>query len=128
MTPNKVSVIVAPRERYSSLIATVQELILSIPPEVPIVVVEGGSPSWVKERIHVLQKERPFTWLSEEKPLIPNRARNLGLAEVDSEYVVFVDNDITFEPNWLTHLVARADSDSADVVAPLICIGPRVRR
>ena len=119
-----VSIVVAPRERFSSLVQTVEELVETVPGNVPIVVVEGGSPPWVRKKIEAISKIRKITWFSLDEPLTPNAARNIGLENTSTKYVVFVDNDITFEEKWLENLVARAETDSADVVAPLICIGP----
>lgn len=119
-----VSVIVAPRERYSSVIETLQELFQTVPVETPIIVVEGGSPPHVKRKLSRLKAAHNFAWVSEPTPITPNRARNLGLQNATTKYVVFVDNDILFEPGWLDYLVARAEQDEADVVAPMICIGP----
>jgi GT2 family glycosyltransferase len=42
----------------------------------------------------------------------------------ETEFVVFSDNDMEYEPGWLEALEAHADRTGADVVAPLICIGP----
>lgn len=119
-----VSIVVSPRERYSSLVATLEELVRTVPHSTPIVIVEGGSPKLVKHKISEISSKRSLIWVSQKNPILPNVARNMGFELTQSKYVVFVDNDITFEAGWLESLVDRAEKDSADVVAPLICIGP----
>ena len=119
-----VSVVVSPRERFSSLIQTVREIINTVPNEAQIIVVEGGSPEWVRQEVRKIAHEREINLISKELPITPNVSRNIGFEQSKSKYVVFVDNDITFEDGWLEALVKRAEDDKADVVAPLICIGP----
>ena len=41
----------------------------------------------------------------------------------ETEYVVFVDNDVLYTEGWLDRLVACADETGAEVVAPLTCQG-----
>ncbi len=55
--------------------------------------------------------------------LSPNRARNLGLRQVTSKYVVFIDNDVVVSPGWLQPLVECAQETGATIVSPLICQG-----
>jgi len=119
-----VTVVVAPRERHSSVLETLVELFATVPSSVPIIVVEGGAPRWIRQRLRRLQSRRSFEWVHHKLPLVPNQARNLGARLSRSEFIVFLDNDMTLEPGWLEHLVRNAIENSAGVVAPLICIGP----
>lgn len=45
--------------------------------------------------------------------LSPNHARNIGLSDVDTKYLVFVDNDVIFFPGWLQALVTCAEETNA---------------
>ncbi len=46
----------------------------------------------------------------------------MGLAKVDTKYVVFADNDIVVQPGWLKTLVDCAEAATdAVVVGPLMC-------
>ncbi len=58
-----------------------------------------------------------------EHHISPNQARNLGLKEVKTKYVVFIDNDALVAPGWLEALVRCADETDAWVVGPLCLIG-----
>lgn len=119
-----MSIVVSPRERFSSVVRTVEELKETVPESTEIVVVEGGAPVSVKRFLARAARAGTVRWIRQPKAVLPNVARNIGVAETNSEFVVFVDNDIVFEGGWLEALVERADSSEADVVAPLICIGP----
>ena len=120
----RATIVVAPRERYSTVIETLEELFRTVSESDEIIVVEGGSPSGIKSQIRQYAIAERIRWVEREEPVLPNVARNVGVELARGEYVVFVDNDIRFEAGWLDALVARAEADSADVVAPLICIGP----
>jgi GT2 family glycosyltransferase len=120
----RTTVIVTPRERYSPTIASLRSLFSTVPMEVPVVVVDGAFPASVRGELAEIQKARPFHHAKYDWPLIPNEARNIGTALVKTEFIVFSDNDMQYEPGWLEALEAHADRTGADVVAPLICIGP----
>jgi GT2 family glycosyltransferase len=120
----QTSIVVSPRERFSSLPVSLRSLFATIGPEVPVVVVEGATPDEVREELRALAAERPFKLISLPYMIKPNEARNLGVAETSTEYVVLSDNDIAYEPGWLDALEAHARAHDSDAVAPLICIGP----
>jgi GT2 family glycosyltransferase len=65
--------------------------------------------------------ESGFTLLRTESYLSPNRARNLGFAQVDTKYTVFIDNDVIVTTGWLEALVNCAEETGAAVVGPLTC-------
>ncbi|MEX0809629.1 MAG: glycosyltransferase [Dongiaceae bacterium] len=118
------TVIVAPRERFSSVVESLESLFATVPATVPVVVVEGCSPAPVRAALTALQARRPFDLVSLDWYVTPHEARNIAFERVETEFVVFADNDMIYEPNWLDHLEANADRNRADAVAPLICIGP----
>ncbi|MEO0948446.1 MAG: glycosyltransferase, partial [Cyanobacteria bacterium J06641_5] len=66
-------------------------------------------------------KENGFQILRTDRYLTPNNARNLGLSYVDTEYLVFCDNDVIVSPGWLTALMACAEETDASIVGPLMC-------
>lgn len=45
----------------------------------------------------------------------PGAARNTGMAQATGEYLIFLDSDDWFEPDFLERMVARAESTKADV-------------
>jgi GT2 family glycosyltransferase len=118
------SIVVVPRERFTSLPVSLRSLFATISPEVPVVVVEGATPPATRSELQDLARERPFELVSLPYMVKPNEARNLGVRKTHSEYVVIADNDIQYEPGWLDALDAHAREYESDAVAPLICIGP----
>ncbi|OOZ40609.1 hypothetical protein BOW53_07085 [Solemya pervernicosa gill symbiont] len=120
----KSTIVVSPRERFSSVIPSLKSIFNTVDDSVPVIVVEGVTPTEIRAEIKALQSERPFKHIALSYPVTPNEARNIGAAEVETEFVLFADNDIEYEAGWLEALERNADENDADAVAPLIFIGP----
>ena len=118
------TIVVSPRERYSSLIYSLKSLFASVDASVPIIVVDAGSPKSVRQDIEKLKLTRPFKHIKLDYPLMPNEARNIGARHVETEYIIFTDNDIEYTSNWLEELEKSAIQYKTDAVAPLTLIGP----
>ena len=117
-------VVVVPRERFTSLPVSLRSLFATLPSDVPVVVVEGGSPDEIRAALRELAAERPFDLVSLPYMVTSNEARNLGIARTSSEFLILVDNDIEYEPGWFEALAEHAVAHGSDVVSPLVCIGP----
>lgn len=120
----QTSIVVSPRERFSALPASLRSLFATTDDDVPVVVVEGATPELIRAELRQLAEQRPFKLISFPYMIKPNEARNIGVAETATEYVVLADNDIAYEEGWLDALEAHARTHNSDAVAPLICIGP----
>lgn len=120
----RTSVVVVPRERFTSLPVSLRSLFATIPAGVEVVVVEGATRPETRSELQALARERPFELVSLPYMLKPNEARNIGIAKTTSDYVVIADNDIEYEPGWLEALEEHAVEHDSDAVAPLIFIGP----
>lgn len=119
-----VSIVVVQRERFTSILESLRSLFETVPETTPVIVVEGMSPPQVRQGLEALRAQRPFTWVPLESFVTPQEARNIGFEQVTTEYVVFADNDIVYEPGWLRHLEENAREHASDVVSPVTCIGP----
>jgi len=76
------------------------------------------------------------TWNDERLRVIPN-AVNVGIAEADNQciraaladgcdYVLFLNNDVEFEPETFAVLVAELEALDCDLLAPKILFGDRI--
>lgn len=121
---DKVTVVMSPRERHYAAVPSLLSLFSTVDAGVRVIAVQGDLPEDVAQQLHDLAKLRAFELIAPAYPLYPQEARNLGIAKCETEYVVIADNDIEYEPGWLEALVANAELHQADLVAPLIFIGP----
>lgn len=122
MQPN-ITIIVSPRERFSHARRSLESIYEHTQIPFKLIYVDGGSPRGVREYLREQSEARNFQLIRTECFLSPNQARNLGLAKADTEYVVFIDNDVEVSPGWLQQLATCADATQATVVCPLTCIG-----
>ncbi len=122
MSNQRATVIVTQRERFGMTEESLESL-YEHTPDVRLIYVDGKSPPRVAEYLKREAETRGFTLIRKDRFLMPNQARNIGVAAADTDYVVFVDNDVLYTPGWLDRLIACAEETSAWVVAPLTCQG-----
>jgi GT2 family glycosyltransferase len=119
--PN-VTIVVVPRERFSYAPQSLESIYQYTDYPFKLVYVDGGSPPKVWRYLEEQSRLKGFELIRTNYYLSPNLARNIGLSRVETEYVVFVDNDVIVSPGWLRNLVQCADETNAVVVGPLTCI------
>jgi glycosyltransferase involved in cell wall biosynthesis len=92
---------VVPRKRFSLTERALETLYARTEPPFSLVYVDGGSPRRIKRYLEARAQERGFRLIRSERYLAPNEARNLGLREVRTPHVVFIDNDVLASSGWL---------------------------
>jgi GT2 family glycosyltransferase len=123
MLNSKVTVVAVPRERFSFTQISLENIYKYTDIPFKLIYVDGNSPQPIKRYLAAQSKAKGFRLIRTEKYLSPNQARNLALSEVDTEYVVFIDNDVQVTPGWLRKIVECADETNAWVVGPLYLDG-----
>ncbi|CAN5851610.1 hypothetical protein BH18ACI4_BH18ACI4_23120 [soil metagenome] len=118
----QVTIVVVPRERFSYTSRSLESIYEHTDIPFSLVYVDGGSPARIRRYLTQKARQNKFKLLRTEHYLSPNQARNLGLQQVESKYVVFVDNDVLVSPGWLQALVDCAEKTGAWVVSPLTLI------
>jgi GT2 family glycosyltransferase len=118
-----VTVIVVPRERFSSVPRSLECLYRETNVPFNLVYVDGGSPEKTKRYLEAEARARGFQLIRSPRYLTPTEARNLGLEQARSKYVVFIDNDVLVSPGWLGALLRCAEETGAWLVGPLYCLG-----
>ena len=117
-----VTVVVIPRERFSTSERSLTNLFAHTAQPFRLIYVSAGAPSAVQRYLEAASQEMQFRLITTGY-LSPNRARNVALREVTTEYVVFIDNDALVTPGWLDGLVRCAEETRAAIVGPLYLIG-----
>ena len=119
-----VTVVVVPRERFSGTQQSLESIYAHTRRPFDLVYVDGGSPPEIQAYLKKASEDHHFTLIRTDYILSPNEARNLGVGKVDTDYVVFIDNDVTVSTGWLAALTKCADETGAWVAGPLYLIGP----
>jgi GT2 family glycosyltransferase len=107
------------RERVSPTVEKLTALIARTTSPHKLIVFDNASPPAIARELRRLRDAHGFRLLRSDEVLTPNAQRNRCLAEVDTRFVVFVDNDVDVNENWLGPLVAAAVETDAGLVAPL---------
>jgi GT2 family glycosyltransferase len=123
MAEPRVTIVVVPRERFSCIPGSLESVYEHTGTPFRLVYVDGGSPKRIRRHLERRATERDFELVRRDRYLSPNEARNIGLREASTQYVVFLDNDVWVSSGWLGKLVDCADDTGAAVVGPLTCIG-----
>jgi GT2 family glycosyltransferase len=118
-----VTIVVVPRERFSRSVASLESIYRNTPQPFKLIYVDGNSPRHVRRYLEAQAIARGFKLLRTDHYLVPNHARNLGTAHADTEYIVFLDNDVLVTPGWVFHLLTCAKETGAWLVIPLYLEG-----
>ncbi|NJR22880.1 MAG: glycosyltransferase [Richelia sp. CSU_2_1] len=122
MSP-KVTIVVSPRERFSYTRESLESIYQHTETPFNLIYVDGNSPEPIQKYLENQAQKKGFQLLRTEAYLSPNEARNFALDRTETEYVLFIDNDVVVTPGWLDRLLECAAETKASVVCPLTCIG-----
>jgi GT2 family glycosyltransferase len=126
MTQPEVTIIVVPRERFSYTRQSLESIYQNTKYPFSLVYVDGNSPDHIHNYLKEQAAQKQFQLIRTEYYLSPNQARNIGLSQVNTKYLVFIDNDVNVAPGWLEKLIQCAEETEAAVVCPLVCIGSKL--
>lgn len=117
----QVTIVVVPRERFSCSSESLESIYEYTKIPFKLVYVDGNSPKKVQKYLEEQAKNKEFQLIRTDYYLSPNHARNIGLAQVNTKYVVFIDNDVIVSSGWLNNLIECAEETAATIVGPLVC-------
>lgn len=121
MADSQVTIVVVPRERFSFTCESLESIYEHTKFPFKLVYVDNNSPAKVRSYLEAQAQVKNFLLIQSDYYLSPNQARNVGLLQVSTKYVVFLDNDVVVSPGWLEALVACAEETEATVVGSLVC-------
>lgn len=117
----KVTIVVVPRERFSCTQESLESIYEQTTIPFNLIYVDGNSPEKIQTYLKQQSQAKNFQLLRTNYYLTPNQARNLGVSQVKTPYLVFVDNDVIVSKGWLNALLSCAEETGAAVVGPLMC-------
>lgn len=83
--------------------------------EIEIICVDDGSTDRSPEILARYARQDTRVRIITQANAGPGAARNTGLAEATGAYLIFLDSDDWFEPNFLERMVKRAEETGADI-------------
>jgi mycofactocin system glycosyltransferase len=105
--------------------APVRELLRTVPADVPVILVDDGSPV----PLAPLAAERPgLTVLRNEQSKGPAAARNAGAAAAGTPWVAFIDADTIPDDRWIDQLKAQiaGTTTGGGEPAPVVLAAPQI--
>ena len=118
-----VTIVVTPRERYSTALRCLPTLIANTKMPHRLVYVAGNAPAYIVKFLETTCRAHRYELELRPRFLSPNEARNIGVRLATTRYVALLDNDVLVEPGWLEALVKCAEETGADIVGPLVLWG-----
>lgn len=116
-----VTIVVVPRDRFYFTQESLESIFEHTDYPYHLVYVDAGSPKHIRKYLQQRSVEKQFELIRSDHYLTPNRARNLGLKRVKTDYVAFVDNDVVVSPGWLKAMIDCAQETGCAVVCPVTC-------
>lgn len=119
----RVTLVMTVRERHRLTLMAIESILGNTAVPLRLVFAHGGIPGWLGAALAALERAgrlavRHFPGLH-----WPQQLRRAVAGEIDTEYVVFIDNDVLVSSEWLERLVECADQTGAGSVGPLYLWG-----
>ena len=116
-----VTVLCVVRHGHATTQVTVESLYRNTEVPFRLIYADIASPPVVEDYLkeQVFQREG-FVHLRFDDMVSRQIARRKGLEQIETDFVVMVDNNMVFEERWLENLLAAANETGATVVSPLI--------
>lgn len=121
-----VTIVVSPRDCFSYTKQSLDSIYRHTRIPFELIYIDAGSPRHIQKYLIQAADKHNFTLIRSDHFLSPNQARNVGISQATTDYLVFIDNDIHVSDGWLAHLLHCAQETDATVVCPLTCTGPQL--
>ncbi len=116
-----ITIICLVRHGYATCAMTVENIYASTDIPFKLIFADIASPPSVKSYLEDQSSRRSnFIHLRFDDFISRQSARLEALKLVDSQFVVFIDNNMLCEPGWLENILSAQKETSAAIVSPLI--------
>lgn len=117
----KVTIIVVPHQCFNYTQQSLESIYKYTNIPFKLIYIDGYTPKRHQQYLEKQSQQKGFRLIRTDKYVTPNQARNIGLKHVDTEYVVFINNDVVVTNSWLNPLMECIQETNASVVTP-ICL------
>lgn len=118
----RATLVMTARERHGLTERAIDSIVRNTRGAYRLIYASGATPPPLLERLRGRQKAWNLEIADVEPGLWPNQIRRRLVAGIDTDYAVFLDNDVDVQPGWLDALIACADETGAGAVGPLYLI------
>ncbi|MEP7184112.1 MAG: glycosyltransferase family A protein, partial [Betaproteobacteria bacterium] len=101
-----MTIVMTWRERHALALSAIDSIVAHTTPPYRFIYVDVQSPGWLREALAKRSNEWGLEVVRFDEPLWPQEARRRVVGMIDTDYVVFIDNDVRVESGWLESLVA----------------------
>ena len=115
----RATIVMTVRERHSLATQAIESVVGHTTHPYRLIYLDVQSPDWLREWLARRSGELGFEVVRIDEPLWPQEARSRVVGMIETDYVVFIDNDVQVADGWLESLVACADETGAGIVGPL---------
>lgn len=119
----RVTIAVSLREGHGLALPALDHLLAHTPRGTPLLYLDIASPPPIRTQLERRAAEHGFTLLHFDAGTWPSTTRAAAIAQIKTDYVVFMENDVLVAPGWLDALVRCADETGAGLVGPLYLEG-----
>jgi len=117
-TPERCTIIVTPRDLFSTTEQCLEAIFAHTPEPFDLVVVMGGASKSIKAMLESRYSKKARLIFKPEF-LNGSQLRNIGLRETKTRLAVCLDTNVFVRPNWLTPLIRCQVETGASEVVPL---------
>lgn len=114
-----ITVVISPREGHFMSLVSLHSVLADTSAPFDLVYLDIASPPQIAANLRQEADARGFRLVRHDDWIAPALARKQLLADIDTAYVAFIDNDILVEPGCLRTLIDCAEETGAGLVCPL---------
>src|SRR5258708_32541579 len=102
----RATIVMTARERHALAAASIESIVSGTRRPYRFMYLDVQSPVRLRETLARRSVEWGLEVVRFDEPLWPHEARNRVVDGIDTDYVVFIDNDVLVDEGWLDALVA----------------------
>lgn len=114
-----VTVVITPRDRYTGIESCIETVYRCTPEPFKLVVIDADYPPALRQGIERAIRGKTNATIVSMGLVIPMQALSRIRHEVDTPYLMHLDNDSDVTPGWLPPLLETARKTNAAIVNPL---------